>query len=553
LDQIGKYKILEKIGQGAASTVYKGFDADLGRHVAIKTMSAETGGDETLRKRFEREAQSAARLAHPHIITVYDFGQEQDKLYMAMELLEGVDLKQAIVEHRLNTLDQQLEVMEQICDGLAFAHANGIIHRDLKPANIRLLADGQVKIMDFGLARQAGSDMTRTGLVMGTPYYMSPEQMRGEHVDTRSDIFSLGCVFYELLTGTKPFDAESLHSVLYKVLKAEPRPVREVLPELPFVVGQVLERALAKDRNHRFADGGQLLRAVQLTREAIAGGHGDQPLVGLESAAAPPPAEPRSTRSEAPVPPNEASRSASVSATRRPRPSSAPASAIGRAPAPASRVPLFLMVGGLIAVGMVVAAVVVVMLLRPKATSPTPRASNPIDSLARAVVSTQVEVARQKLDAGDYDEALRQAERAQKIDPNDTDVQQVLKDARQAKEQVEGAVRQVRAAASGSDAGRKAEAYWALLQAAPDSPVASEVSSAIDSSFRARAEEAQRLMTAARQGAEKAQANRLAVFEEAVAQSKEGEAAFRDRRFAAAGREFMRARTRFERARRSVR
>ena len=215
-----------------ASTVYKGFDADLDRYVAIKTMSADAGGDETLRKRFEREAQSAARLAHPHIITVYDFGQEQDKLFMAMELLEGMDLKQAIIEHKLQTLDQKLDVMEQICEGLAFAHANEIIHRDLKPANIRLLADGQVKIMDFGLARQAGSDMTRTGLVMGTPYYMSPEQMRGEHVDARSDIFSLGCVFYELLTGTKPFDAESLHSVLYKVLKAEPRPVREVLPEL---------------------------------------------------------------------------------------------------------------------------------------------------------------------------------------------------------------------------------------------------------------------------------------------------------------------------------
>jgi serine/threonine protein kinase/Tfp pilus assembly protein PilF len=555
LDQIGKYKILEKIGQGAASTVYKGFDADLGRHVAIKTMSAESGGDETLRKRFEREAQSAARLAHPHIITVYDFGQEQDKLYMAMELLEGMDLKQAIVERRLETLDQQLEVMVQICDGLAFAHANGIIHRDLKPANIRLLADGQVKIMDFGLARQAGSDMTRTGLVMGTPYYMSPEQMRGEHVDTRSDIFSLGCVFYELLTGTKPFDAESLHSVLYKVLKAEPRPVREVLPELPFVVAEVLERALAKDRTHRFADGGQLLRAVQLAREAIAAGQGDKPLTGLESGAAPAPPEPRPIRSDAPATPNEASRSTSVSAPRRPRPASAPASAIGRAPAPAprSRVPLYLMVGGLIAVGLVAAAVVVVMLLRPRSTAPAPKATTQIDSLARAVVSTQVEVARQKLDAGDYDEALRQAERAQKIDPSDADVQQVLKEAGEAKERVDGAVRSARAAAAGSDAGLKADAYWALLQAAPDSPVALELTSAMDPAFRARAEEAQGLMTAARQGAEKAQANRLPAFAEGVALAKNGESAMRDRRFAAAGREFMRARARFERARRTVR
>jgi serine/threonine protein kinase len=565
LDQIGKYKILEKIGQGASSTVYKGFDAGLGRPVAVKIMSADGGGDETLRKRFEREAQSAARLAHPHIITVYDFGQENDKLYMAMELLEGMDLKQAIVEHKLTTLDQQLEVMEQICDGLAFAHANEIIHRDLKPANIRVLADGQVKIMDFGLARQAGSDMTRTGLVMGTPYYMSPEQMRGEHVDARSDIFSLGCVFYELLTGTKPFDAESLHSVLYKVLKAEPRPAREVLPDLPVVVSQVLDRALAKDRAQRFANGGELLRGVQLAREAIAAGHGDEPLADLDSlgALAPAPATPGAAEPQpraevaAPVPASEASRSASVSTPRRPpRPPSPGASAIARPPAPGprSRVPLYLMVGGLIAVGLVAAVAVLVMVWGSRGAAPVPRASSTqIDALAKAVVSTQVEVARKKLDLGDYDEALRQAERAQKLDPGDIDVQKILKDARQAKEQVEGAVREARAAAAGADDGTRAAALWALLQAAPDNPIAAELAPTLDPSFRDRAEEAQRLMTAARQGAEKAQATRLPAFEEGVAQAKAGDAALRERHFAVAGREFMRARLRFERARRSVR
>jgi serine/threonine protein kinase len=565
LDQIGKYKILEKIGQGAASTVYKGFDADLGRHVAIKTMSADAGGDETLRKRFEREAQSAARLAHPHIITVYDFGQEHDKLYMAMELLEGMDLKQAIVEHKLETLDQQLDVMEQICEGLAFAHANEIIHRDLKPANIRLLADGQVKIMDFGLARQAGSDMTRTGLVMGTPYYMSPEQMRGEHVDSRSDIFSLGCVFYELLTGAKPFDAESLHSVLYKVLKAEPRPAREIIPDLPPVVAQVLDRSLAKDRAQRFADGGELLRGVRLAREAIAVGRGDQPLVGLESpgvslpVSAAPEARPARSGVGGAVPPSEASRSASVSTSRSRRPNrsvSLAASAINRAtaPAPPSRVPIYLMVGSLIAVAMVATVVVVVMVWGTRGASPTPKASSSqMDALQRAVVSTQVEVARKKLEMGDYDEALRQAERAEQFGPGDADVQKILKDAREAKERVEGAVREARAAASGSDDGKKVEAYWGLLQAAPDSPVAGELAAAVDSAFRPRAEEAQRLMTAARQSAEKAQTARLPVFEEGVGQARAGDSALRERRFAAAGREYMRARLRFERARRSVR
>src|SRR5262245_50723787 len=162
LEKIGKYRILEKIGQGATSSVYKGYDAALDRHVAVKTISMESGGEnETLRRRFEREAQSAARLNHPHIVTVYDYGEEQNKLYMAMELLEGVDLKRAIAEGRIVELDDKIEVIRQIADGLAFAHANGIIHRDLKPANIHLLPDGEVKIMDFGLARLTGSDMTR--------------------------------------------------------------------------------------------------------------------------------------------------------------------------------------------------------------------------------------------------------------------------------------------------------------------------------------------------------------------------------------------------------
>jgi tetratricopeptide (TPR) repeat protein len=493
---------------------------------------------------------------------VYDLGEEEGQVYMSMELLEGVDLKDLISSQGLPDLDRKLDVMEQICEGLAFAHANEIIHRDLKPANIRLLADGQVKIMDFGLARQAGSDMTRTGLVMGTPYYMSPEQMRGEHVDSRSDIFSLGCVFYELLTGTKPFDAETLHSVLYKVLKAEPRPAREVLPDLPVVVSQVLDRALAKDRTQRFADGSQLLRGVRLAREAIASGRGGTPLAALDSVqlGAPAPAVPEApsrAASRGALPPSEASRSASVSAPRRPsRSTSLAASAIGRAtaPAPRSSVPIYLMVGGLIAVGLVAVVVALVMLWGTRGASPVPRASSSeIDALAKAVVSTQVEVARKKLELGDYDEALRQAERAQKLDPGDADVQAVLKDARQAKERVESAIREARAAAAGTDDTKKADAFWGLLQAAPDSPAAAELAPTLDPAFRSRAEEALRLMTAGRQSAEKAQASRLPAFEEGVAQARAGDNALRERRYAAAGREFMRARLRFERARSSVR
>ncbi len=211
------------------------------------------------------------------------------------------------------------------------------------------------------------------------------------------------------------------------------------------------------------------------------------------------------------------------------------------------------MAGGLIAVTLVAAVVAAVMIWGARGSSPAPRASSTqIDALARAVVSTQVEVARKKLEIGDYDEALRQAERAQKLDPGDADVQKVLKEAHEAKDRVEGAVREARTAAAGADEAKKVEAYWGLLEAAPDSPVAAELAAAVDPAFRARSEEAQRLMTAARQSAEKAQAARLPVFEEGVAQSKAGDSALRERRFAAAAREFMRARARFERARRTV-
>src|SRR5262245_47698222 len=214
MTQIGKYELLEKIGQGAMGEVHRARDTVLGRFVAIKTMTASIGQNDDLRKRFHREAQSAARLNHPNIVTLYDFGEDQGKIFMAMELLEGSDLKEVIRQGTL-TLDQKLDLMEQICDGLAAAHAASVVHRDLKPPNIHVLPGGKVKIVDFGLARMGTSDMTKTGMVMGTPNYMSPEQVRGERVDARSDVFSLGAVFYELLSNRKAFDAASLHTVLF--------------------------------------------------------------------------------------------------------------------------------------------------------------------------------------------------------------------------------------------------------------------------------------------------------------------------------------------------
>jgi serine/threonine protein kinase len=268
-ERIGKYRIIGKIGEGAMGKVYKAHDAVLSRYVAVKTMSAVVGMDEDLRKRFHREAQSAARLNHPNIITVYDFGDEQGVAYMAMEFLEGKDLK-SIIGDRTVTLDEKLNVMEQICDGLSFAHAMEVVHRDLKPANIHVQPNGQVKILDFGLARLgSSSEMTKTGMVMGTPNYMSPEQVRGEKVDVRSDLFSIGAVFYELLTAHKPFQADSMHAVLFQVLENDPEPPRRWVPTLPPVLVDLVEKALRKDPAERFANGGEMLDAVRHARQTI--------------------------------------------------------------------------------------------------------------------------------------------------------------------------------------------------------------------------------------------------------------------------------------------
>jgi serine/threonine-protein kinase len=282
-EKIGKYKIQGEIGSGAMGVVYKAVDPVLARTVAIKMISAALGADDDLRKRFHREAQAAARLNHPNIITVYDFGEEQGKIYMAMELLEGTDLKDVMAAGTLATLDDKLAVMEQILDGLAFAHAKEVVHRDLKPGNIHIQPNGQIKIMDFGLARLGSSEMTQAGVVMGTPNYMSPEQVLGEKVDSRSDIFAMGAVFYELLTSHKPFEAESMHGVLFQVVHKEPTEIRRWAPDLPPVLVQIVEKCLVKDKTKRFQNAGELREAVGVARQALAAGRINEATLDMDS------------------------------------------------------------------------------------------------------------------------------------------------------------------------------------------------------------------------------------------------------------------------------
>jgi len=250
---VGRYDILDKLGEGAMGVVYRARDTTLGRVIALKMLSSDLNNEEDLRKRFDREVEAIGRLSHANIVTVYDKGQAPDgQLYMAMELLEGSDLRDLIEKGGDLSLAERVRIMIEISLGLGYAHSKGVVHRDIKPANILVTRAGPVKILDFGLARLGtGGTITRRGVILGTPDYMSPEQAMGKPVDNRSDIFSAGGVFYEFLTLEKPFKGKTLHSVLYQILSHEPTPILTLNPELPARLAATVYRMMHKAPERR--------------------------------------------------------------------------------------------------------------------------------------------------------------------------------------------------------------------------------------------------------------------------------------------------------------
>lgn len=247
--RIGKYEILRPVGRGAMGMVYLAHDTILERDVALKVMVAQIASDPELKGRFEREAKAVAKMTHPNVVMVFDLGYHTDgSPFIAMELLKGEDLHKAM--RGAMTLDRKLVITAQVLAGLSHAHKAGIVHRDIKPANIFLNEDGSSKIMDFGVARLQSSSMTGTGHIVGTADYMSPEQVKGLHVDGRSDVFSVGCVLYELLTGARPFHSENLMTIFYKITHEEPdyeripRDAKDLVP--------ILQKALNKDLEGRY-------------------------------------------------------------------------------------------------------------------------------------------------------------------------------------------------------------------------------------------------------------------------------------------------------------
>jgi len=254
-EQIGRYRIVDRIGKGAMGVVYRARDEQLDRTVAVKVLMTDFAEEPEVRARFYREAQSAGRLLHRNIITIFDLGEDRGRAYIVMELLAGMTLADHMARPEAADLESKVDLMAQVCDGLSAAHAAGIIHRDVKPGNLFVLNDGGLKILDFGVARLVTSSMTVRGHIIGTPSYMSPEQATGREIDHRSDVFSAGGVFYWMLTGRKPFAAPDLPSVLKKVQFEDPPPLRE--QEAPAPLARIVFRALAKDpglRYQRIAD-----------------------------------------------------------------------------------------------------------------------------------------------------------------------------------------------------------------------------------------------------------------------------------------------------------
>ena len=254
MPSFGRYEILDKLGEGAMGVVYRARDTALGRVVALKMLSQEFGAEEELHQRFMREAEAVGLLSHPNIVTVYDMGEAAGQLYMAMELLEGEDLRYLIEKRVPVPIADRVRILIQICEGVEYAHSKGVVHRDIKPANILVTAFARVKILDFGLARVVTrAAITRRGVILGTPDYMSPEQAMGKAVDRRSDVFSAGSVFYEFLTMEKPFKAKTLHGVLYQIVSEEPDSMLTLVPEVPMRLAAVVHRMLQKDPEKRYA------------------------------------------------------------------------------------------------------------------------------------------------------------------------------------------------------------------------------------------------------------------------------------------------------------
>ena len=591
-ERIGKYRIVGELGRGTMGEVYKAHDPVLNRHVALKTLAVHLGGSDETFERFQREAQAAALLNHPNIVTIHDFGQENGLLFMAMELLGGTDLREAIDTGSLQTIDEKLEIMDGVLAALEYAHAKGVVHRDIKPANIRLAPGGQVKIMDFGLARVSTSEMTQEGIVLGTPNYMSPEQALGDRVDARSDLFSTGAVLYELLTGHKPFEAETTPSVLFQVVHKEPPPVRSWAPGTPAAVVALVDRALQKDRAKRFLSATEMrsaLGAARKARPAAVAAAAGALAAGATAVVKPPPLPARPARANGPTasssspsvrvqgPPPLPARPAS-GPTPRPVPSPASLHPVADAslppaagtpppltdaeqpavPKPSVRrirpgtLPLVAAAGAVLLLLVVIAASFFWLRARPR---PKPQASPSaasaeVSALTRALATTQVQLAQRELENKNYAAAAQQAESALHLVSGQLEAARVLAQARERLKDLDDAVATARGLVDKGDMQAASRQLSRVLELDPRHPAAAELSARLNSAFQAEAETAAASMRSAR--IEAAGASQRPEFAAATEKVRVATDLAQRGEYADATRTFLEARDGFDRARRAV-
>ena len=271
ITQVGRYKVLEKMGKGGMGVLYRGFDPVLDREVAIKLMLADFTDDaEQMRPRFYREAMAAAKLSHRNIVTIFEFAEESNTPYIVMEFLRGTPLGSRMASQPPLSLDDKLNIVAQLCEGLSYAHEQGVVHRDVKPDNVFILEDGSVKLLDFGIAKLTSSNLTRQGDVLGSASYMSPEQVGGsDAIDGRADVFSTGVMLYELLCGHKPFEADEPTAVILKILRDDPTPLETHVTGLPPQLVAAVLKALAKRPDDRWESADALGRELQSIRQAM--------------------------------------------------------------------------------------------------------------------------------------------------------------------------------------------------------------------------------------------------------------------------------------------
>ncbi|MGA2451925.1 MAG: Stk1 family PASTA domain-containing Ser/Thr kinase [Solirubrobacteraceae bacterium] len=265
----GRYRVISRLGSGGMADVYLAQDQLLGRDVAVKVLHHHFAEDQEFVERFRREASSAAALSHPNIVAIFDRGEWNGTYYIAMEYVAGRPLKTIVREHGALDPADAIEIVVQILRAARFAHRRGVIHRDLKPHNVILDEEGRARVTDFGIARAGASDMTLTGSIMGTAQYLSPEQAQGHAVSASSDLYSIGVILYELLTGVVPFEGETAVAIAFKQVSAEPLPPSALNPALPQALDAIVLRALAKDPGQRYADADELIAALEHVRQAL--------------------------------------------------------------------------------------------------------------------------------------------------------------------------------------------------------------------------------------------------------------------------------------------